>query len=118
MPNGFSPSSASPESLRRIRLNAGFRLAAMMHVSVSRRLFRRGLGPRGPAAGHRLPRSHAHDVVVGEQEEVGLVEELEAGGIVDAGIRDGDEPRTDVVHLVLEALAGLGMEAAHDELIA
>jgi len=35
IPNGFSPSSASPESLRRIRLKAGFLLAAMMDVSVS-----------------------------------------------------------------------------------
>jgi hypothetical protein len=34
IPNGFSPRRASPESLRRMRLKAGFLLAAMMDVSV------------------------------------------------------------------------------------
>ena len=56
-------------------------------------------------------------MAVGHQHEVGLVEELAAGGVVHAGIRDGDEPRAAVVHLVLETLAGLGMKAADDELI-
>ncbi len=113
------------------------RLAAMMDVSVrlgsgdaaGRRrgarpwmlLWRRRLRcvrPRLLAFRHRLPGRHAHDVAVGHEQEIRPVEELAPGGIVDAGLRDGDEPRAVVVHLVLESLARLGVEPPDDELVA
>src|SRR5713101_2050295 len=86
---------------------------------VARRgaLFRRRLQPGQVPAGERRLGGHAHDVVVGEQEEARLVEELAAGDVVDARVGDGDEPRAVRVQLVLQPLAGLGVDLAQDELV-